>query len=138
MEAKNRANQDLLHYDLKKIEELHQECLIWLSEIEFWDLELIIFQKSLSKGNQENLYKDNNFPNETMVGKLIRFKQENINEFKEDLLIHLHCLEGFKSEFNDGEFRDKHIEYKNHILKLKRRFIAFKKELFEYVKRMNR
>lgn len=136
METIDETATELLFSEPKFLDELHRECLTWQSEIDFWDIELNFFQKLLSTNFSNNRSNDDDFTNEAIQGKLIRFKQEAIDEFKEDLLAHEEYLNDLvinKLEVHDDMYRDNHFIYEKHIFKLERKFKDLKIELFDYV-----
>lgn len=136
MESIEQPTVKLLLPKQKTLEELHHECQTWLSEIEFWNLELNFFQKLLTKGFQKSRSKSDDYTNDVLEGKLIQFKQEAIDDFKEDIMDHEYYLSDllkFNSEYSDDMFRENHFVHANHLIKLERNFKNLKKELFEYV-----
>jgi GTPase involved in cell partitioning and DNA repair len=115
---------------------LHQEALIWLSEIEFYKTEIIFLTKLL----------DIAFLRVTSAGNLERMKllEKKINDFREKTLDDLHAKvishENQISALDEDEFQknksavdEVHHGHFREIMTFKNEVRELKKEIFELV-----
>ena len=119
----------------QSIEDLHREEVEWISEIEFWDLELNFFQKLL---NKSSILSSDNYDEkiqEALEGKLIQFKKESVdtllNEIYDQQEYFGHLLEN-KTGYSEISYREQHHLQFMHMNYLRKKFNAFKKELFAF------
>lgn len=119
----------------RSIEELHRDEVEWISDIEFWDMELNFFQKLLNKSavfssdlNDEKIL-------EALAGKLIQFKEESIDTLLHEIYDQQeyfgHLLEN-KVGYNEASYREQNHLHGMHMDYLRKKFLAFKRELFAF------
>jgi hypothetical protein len=120
----------------RSLEDLHREENEWISEIQFWDMELNFFQKLLNKSNVLSVDNFDMKIMEGLEGKLIQFKKEAIDtllidiEDQEDYFGHL--LEE-KVGYDPSSYREQNHLHAMHMNYLRKKFVAFKKELFAFM-----
>ena len=120
----------------QSLEDLHREETEWVSEIQFWDMELNFFQKLL---NKSALLSNDNFDEKIMEGlegKLIQFKKEAIDtlmvEIKDQEGYFGHLLEN-KAGYKESSYREQNNLHAMHMNYLRKKFVSFKKELFAFM-----
>lgn len=120
----------------RSIEDLHRDEVEWVSEIEFWDMELNFFQKLL---NRSAILSSDNYDEKIMEGlegKLILFKKEAIDtlllEIEDQDNYFGHLLEK-KAGYNERSYREQNHLHSIHMNYLRKKFVAFKKELFAFM-----
>lgn len=115
---------------------LHRESVKWLSEIDFWNIELNFFRNVLDK-----IFLNIETPKEMdnlirLQKKIIHAKIEVLDKIFQDIADHEGKLsELLENEFSHDEqqYRNAHQDYENQINSFLRDFQFLKKEVFEFV-----
>ena len=120
------------------LEDLHQESRTWLSEIEFWKIELSFYQKLLEKvavklTNVEEKKKTDHFQN-----LIIYFQGELLDQYQHDIREHEKYLNNMVQEkipLNEQLYREVHKNFEHHIKSFGSDLKQFKKDLFAFAEK---
>ena len=115
---------------------LHQESRDWLDTLNFWEDEMIFFDKLLHRseplGEDLKDHKD-------MLESLEHIHDDFLTQLKDDVIEQaklLARLEMREKGLADWDYREKHTRLKHRIDIMAWNFQAFKKVLFGYVKKL--
>jgi hypothetical protein len=120
------------------LEDLHQESRTWLSEIEFWKIELSFYQKLLEKvavklTNVEEKKKTDHFQN-----LIIYFQGELLDQYEHDIREHEKYLNNMVQEkipLNEQLYREVHKNFEHQIKSFGFDLKQFKKDLFAFAEK---
>ena len=120
------------------LENLHQESRTWLSEIEFWKIELSFYQKLLEKvavklTNVEEKKKTDHFQN-----LIIYFQGELLDQYQHDIREHEKYLNNMIQEkipLNEQLYREVHKNFEHQIKSFGSDLKQFKKDLFSFAEK---
>ena len=120
------------------LEDLHKESRTWVSEVEFWRIELSFYQKLLEKvavylTSVEDKKKIDHFQN------LITYYQgELLDQYEHDIREHeklLYEMIQEKAPMNEQIYREVHKKYENQIKSFDLDFKHYRKELYAFAEK---
>jgi hypothetical protein len=119
------------------LEDLHQESTSWLSEIEFWEIELIFFQKLLDKyashfQNIEDKKKIDQFQN-----FMTYYSGELLHEIRKELSQHEKFLASQLGSndhrINEQTYRVDHQTLNQKVTGIRKEIAQEKRNFFEFI-----
>ena len=120
------------------LEDLHKESRTWLSEIDFWKIELSFYQKLLQKvslklNTTEEKQKIDHFQN-----LIIYYQGELLDQYKHDIREHEKYLDNMireKAPFNEQLYREPHKNFEDKIKAFDLQFKQFRKDLYAFAEK---
>jgi hypothetical protein len=116
------------------MEDLHQESKTWLSEIEFWRIELSFYQQLLEKVARHTLGEDKKAIDH-FQSLIFYFKGELLDQYEHDIREHERYLDAMveeKAPFDEAFYREKHKKYESQINSFGIDFKQYRKELYAF------
>ena len=127
------------HYLLEvSVEDLHRESRTWLSEIDFWRLELAFYQQMLEKitvklpGAEEKIRLDH------FQHLLPYFQDELLDQYEHDIREHETLLRNMvqeKAPFDEQLYREKHKKYEAQVDAFGADFKSYRKDLYAFAEK---
>lgn len=127
------------HYLLEvSLDDLHRESRAWLSEIEFWRLELAFYQQMLQKvtvklpGAEERKRLDH------FQHQLPYFQDELLDQYEHDIREHETLLRNMiqeKAPFDEQLYRERHKKYQAQLEAFSVEFKGYRKDLYAFAEK---
>ncbi|MGV3503270.1 MAG: hypothetical protein ACO1O1_06145 [Adhaeribacter sp.] len=127
------------HYLLEvSLDDLHRESRTWLSEIEFWRLELAFYGQMLEKvsGKLPGAEEKNRLDH--FRQQLPNFQEEILDPYEHDIREHETLLRNMiqeKAPFDEQLYRGRHKKYQAQLEAFQIDFKAYRKDLYAFAEK---
>jgi hypothetical protein len=123
------------------LDDLHKDSRDWLSEIQFWDVELNFVRKLLLKTALRRAAVDGHAAElEKLQRRFADFRKEAVVGFRKEIEAHEQYLYGLltgEDKVDYMAYRDKHQPLASRMRQYEMRFRAMKQALFKLVEETN-
>lgn len=127
------------HYLLEvSVEDLHRESRTWLSEIEFWRLELAFYQQLLEKVHTKGQGEEEKKQLDHFQGQLPYFQEELLDQYEHDIREHETLLRNMlqeKAPFDEQLYRGRHKKYEEQLKAFSHQFKDYRKDLYAFAEK---
>ncbi len=134
MENLKEANSDfLLEIGL---ENLHQECHTWLSQIDLWKVELTFFQKLMDSNSEKFTLKDQKKELDHFQNLIIYYNGELLDQFRKKIRNQEKTLSSElknKNRLDETIYRNQHRIITNEIKSLQYEYNLYKSDFFKFI-----
>ena len=123
----------------QSLEDLHAASTNWLSELEFWEVELAFFQKLLDNHSQKFKTADEKKKMSHFQNLIIYYGGEIIDQLKQQIRRHEKQLAvelALKNKLNEIDYRKNHVEISEEIRSFKAEYMIHKREFFEFIEKI--
>jgi len=134
MENLKEANSDfLLEIGL---ENLHQESQIWISQLDFWKIELSFFQKLMDTNSEKFISKDQKKEMDHFQNLIIYYNGELLDQFRKKIKKHEKNLSSElenENRLDETIYRNQHRILTSELKSLRREYYLYKKGFFSFM-----
>ncbi|MGV3638884.1 MAG: hypothetical protein ACO1NZ_00115 [Adhaeribacter sp.] len=127
------------HYLLEvSVDDLHRQSRTWLSEIEFWRLELAFYQQLLEKINRNLPGAEEKKRQDHFQHLLPYFQDELLDQYEHDIREHETLLRNMiqeKAPFDEQLYREKHKKYEAQLEAFGVDFKGYRKDLYAFAQK---
>ena len=120
------------------MEDLHQQSNTWLSEIEFWRLELSFYQKLLDKVTVRIPAGEDKKAIDHFQNLLLYYQGELLDRYEHDTRAHEKLLGSMveeKAPFNEQLYREDHKRHESQLQTFATGFKQYRKELYAFAEK---
>ncbi|GAA4435851.1 hypothetical protein GCM10023188_28260 [Pontibacter saemangeumensis] len=118
--------------------DLHRESRSWLSDINFWSVEMDFYQRLLERVAGRITSVEGKKGIDHFQNLILYFKGELLDQFEHDIREHERYLERLlqnKSPFNEQLYREVHKKYEYQIKAFNYDFKQYRKDLYKFTER---